>query len=97
MSHAWQARWQDCLLAESDACVELEGNIYFPADSIHPRYFINSRTTTTCPWKGTAHYYDIVVVDETNKDAAWYYPDPFSKATAIKHHIAFWKGVEVSA
>ena len=91
----WQARWQGVLLAESDACVELEGNIYFPPSAIHAGHFVNSPTTTTCPWKGVAHYYHLVVNGQTNPDAAWYYPAPKDAAEHIKDHIAFWEDVEV--
>lgn len=82
-------------MAESDACVELEGNIYFPPLAIHANYFINSPTTTTCPWKGVAHYYHLIVNGQINPDAAWYYPVPMDAAGQIKDHVAFWKGVEV--
>jgi uncharacterized protein (DUF427 family) len=90
-----EARWKQTLIAASDACVVVEGNQYFPAASVHADNLKPSATTTICPWKGTAHYYDVVVGDEVNKDAAWYYPEPKSAASEIKDRIAFWKGVEV--
>jgi len=91
-----KAIWNDVVLAESDTYEEVEGNIYFPPDSINKTYFKESDSQTTCPWKGIASYYDIVVKDQENKDAAWYYPDPKSKAENIKDHVAFWRGVNVS-
>ena len=90
-----EARWNDELIASSDACVVVEGNQYFPADAVKKANLRPSDTTTFCPWKGTAHYYDLVVADRTNKDAAWYYPEPKPAAEEIRNRIAFWKGVEV--
>jgi uncharacterized protein (DUF427 family) len=90
-----QARWKGAVIAESDRCVVVEGNQYFPVDAVHPVNLKPSATTTNCPWKGTAHYYDVVVGDAVNKDAAWYYPDPKPAAAEIKDRVAFWKGVEV--
>jgi uncharacterized protein (DUF427 family) len=90
-----KATWRGTTLAESDDTVVVEGNHYFPADSIKPEHFKESQTHTVCPWKGTASYYDVVVDDEVNKDAAWYYPDPKEAAANIKDHVAFWKGVVV--
>jgi len=74
----------------------VEGNIYFPPDTIKRAYFKPSDTHTICPWKGTASYYDLVVNGEVNKDAAWYYPEPKEAAKNIAGYIAFWKGVEVA-
>ncbi len=91
-----QAIWNGTILAESNDCVVIEGNHYFPPDAINHEYFIKSDKQTVCPWKGTASYYDITVNGETNYAAAWYYPDPKPKAAAIKNHIAFWQGVLVS-
>lgn len=92
-----KAIWKDTVLAESNDCVIVEGNHYFPPDSIKPEYFKKSDTHTVCFWKGRASYYDIVVDGEVNKDAAWYYPSPSSeRANNIKGHIAFWRGVEVT-
>ena len=75
----------------------VEGNHYFPRTSIQEQYLRKSENHTTCYWKGEASYYDIVVDDQINKDAAWYYPDPSDAAMQIKDYIAFWKGVRVSA
>ena len=92
-----EARWKDTLIAASDACVVVEGNPYFPVDAVKPEHLRSSSTTSVCPWKGTAHYYDVVVGDQVNRDAAWYYPEPKSAAAEIKDRVAFWKGVEVRA
>jgi uncharacterized protein (DUF427 family) len=73
----------------------VEGNQYFPAESIRKEFFQPSATHTVCPWKGTASYYDVVVEDKRNKDAAWYYLEPSPAAKQIKGHVAFWKGVKV--
>jgi uncharacterized protein (DUF427 family) len=90
-----KAMWRNVILAESNDTVVVEGNHYFPPDSIKKQYFKKSETHTTCPWKGLASYYHIDVDGEINKDAAWYYPDPKDAAKNIKNYIAFWKGVEV--
>ncbi len=91
-----KATWNGAVLAESDQTHVVEGNHYFPADSIAKQYFKPSDSTTECPWKGAASYYTIDVDGKTNEDAAWYYPDPKDAAKEIKDHVAFWKGVEVS-
>jgi len=90
-----KAIWENVILAESNATIVVEGNHYFPPDSINKHYFKDSNTQTTCPWKGLASYYNIVVDGKVNQDAAWYYPDPKSAAGNIKNYVAFWKGVEV--
>ena len=90
-----KATWNNATLAESGDTVVVEGNHYFPNDSIRREYFKASETHTVCPWKGEASYYDISVDGKTNKDAAWYYPDPKAGAANIKDRIAFWKGVAV--
>mgnify|MGYP006211854047 CR=1 FL=1 len=90
-----KAIWNDKVLAESDDTVVIEGNHYFPIDSINKDYFKESDTHTVCPWKGTASYYSLEVEGKTNKDAAWYYPHPSELAKAIKGRVAFWRGVEV--
>lgn len=92
-----KAIWNGAVLAESDQCEVVENNQYFPADSINKSYFEESSTHTGCPWKGTASYYNVVVDGQTNKDAAWYYPEPKDGAKNIKGYIAFWKGVKVEA
>ena len=91
-----KAKWNGKVIAESEATIIVEGNHYFPADSVNKDFLSSSKTHTVCPWKGTASYYDLVVNGQTNKDAAWYYPQPSEQAKNIKGYIAFWKGVEVS-
>jgi len=85
-------------LAESDKCIEVESNQYFPPDSIKKEFFKPSETKYQCQWKGEASYYNVEVDNEVNKDAAWYYPNPTPKADklGIKDYVAFWKGVEVT-
>lgn len=92
-----KATWNGTVLAESDRCEVVEGNQYFPPDSIHREYFKDSQTQTTCPWKGLASYYNIEVNGEVNKDAAWYYPIAKDAAKNIEGYTAFWKGVQVEA
>ncbi len=91
-----KATWNGTVLAESEQTEVVEGNHYFPPDSIRREHFRESSHTSVCAWKGTAQYYDVVVDDEVNPNAAWYYPEPKPEAQNIKDHIAFWKGVEVS-
>lgn len=90
-----RAIWNGAMLAESDRCEVVEGNQYFPAASVNRTYVRESTTHTTCPWKGVASYYDVVVDGQTNKDAAWYYPEPKDAARQIAGHVAFWRGVRV--
>lgn len=90
-----QARWKGRVIAESDRCVTVEGNRYFPPQDVHREYLQQSDTHTVCPWKGTASYYDVVVDGERNPDAAWYYPATKPEADAIRGYIAFWKGVQI--
>jgi uncharacterized protein (DUF427 family) len=90
-----RAVWNGAVLAESDHTVQVEGNEYFPPESVNMEHFAESSTTSRCPWKGLAHYYDVVVDGKTNSDAAWYYPQPSDAAQEIKDHFAFWNGVEV--
>jgi uncharacterized protein (DUF427 family) len=92
-----KASWNGTVLAESDRTVIVEGNHYFPRDSVHEAFFRPSDTHTVCPWKGTASYHNVEVNGESNADAAWYYPDPKPAAAQIKNHVAFWKGVLVEA
>lgn len=90
-----KAIWNGQVLAESNETVNIEGNAYFPADSINKEFFKESSTNTVCHWKGTASYYTIEVDGKENKDAAWYYPEVSELARAIKGHVAFWKGVQI--
>lgn len=91
-----KAEWDGATVAQSDETVVIEGNHYFPADAVNKNHLKPSTTTTTCPWKGTAHYYTVSVGGKDNPDTAWYYPDPKPAAAEIKDRIAFWKGVKVS-
>ena len=90
-----KATWNGAVLAESDRCEVVEGNQYFPPDSIRREYFRESSNHTTCPWKGVASYYDVVVDGQTNEDAAWYYPETKAAANNITGYVAFWHGVKV--
>lgn len=90
-----RALWNGKVIAESDDVVEVEGNLYFPAESIKKEFVSASEHHTVCGWKGTASYFDIVVDGKKNENAAWYYPDPKSAAANIRGRVAFWKGVKV--
>ena len=90
-----KAIWKGEIIGESESTVVVEGNHYFPPESVAKKHLRPSPTTTECSWKGTAHYYSIVVGGEENRDAAWYYPDPKEAAAEIKDHIAFWRGVDL--
>lgn len=90
-----KAIWEGTVLAESNKTIEIEGNQYFPPDSIKKEYFRPSETHTICPWKGTASYYHVDVNGKSNPDAAWFYPEPKSEAKKIKGYVAFWRGVKV--
>ena len=91
-----KAVWNGAVIAESDRTIKVEGNHYFPPESIRREYLVESRTHTRCPWKGLASYYDIVVDGKINRDGAWYYPDPSPAAAQIKDHIAYWHGVRIT-
>ncbi len=92
-----RATWNGATIAEADAddVRIVEGNVYFPPESVDKTYLRDSRTKTVCPWKGIASYYDVVVEGETNADAAWTYPSPRPEAAEIAGYVAFWKGVAV--
>ena len=90
-----KAVWNGQIVAESDKTVVVEGNHYFPPDSLNLEFLRDSNATTRCPWKGTASYYDVVVDDEVSRGGAWFYPDPSRAAKKIKDHVAFWRGVRV--
>lgn len=91
-----KAIWNDKTIADSDDTVVIEGNHYFPAESVHNEYLTPSDTHTSCPWKGEASYYNLLVDGAENKDAAWYYSEPKDAATEIAGRIAFWKGVQIT-
>ena len=90
-----KATWNGAVIAESDATVVVEGNHYFPPASLNRDHLRPSDHTTVCPWKGTAGYFDVVVGDEENPNAAWIYREPKEAAAEIRDHVAFWRGVEV--
>lgn len=92
-----KATWNGVVLAESDQTEIVEGNHYFPSESVKKEYLKSSDHHSVCPWKGTASYYSLEVNGEVNENAAWYYPDPSDAAKQIKDHVAFWKGVTVEA
>jgi uncharacterized protein (DUF427 family) len=92
-----RATWNGATIAESDDTVQVEGNHYFPLGAVQRQHLRESQTHSVCPWKGTASYFDVVVGDETNRDAAWYYPEPKAGAESVAGRVAFWKGVAVEA
>jgi uncharacterized protein (DUF427 family) len=97
MKATMKAIWNGVVIAESDQTIVVEGNHYFPPESVKREYLRESSTHTICSWKGTASYYTLEVNGKTNPDAAWYYPDPKPAASNIKGYIAFWRGVQVQA
>jgi uncharacterized protein (DUF427 family) len=92
-----RALWKSHVIAETKAFETVEGNVYFPPSSLDQSCFEPSDRTSVCPWKGTAHYYHVIVDGERNDNAAWFYPEPKEAAANIKDHVAFWKGVTVEA
>ncbi|MBN2487572.1 MAG: DUF427 domain-containing protein [Methanosarcinaceae archaeon] len=90
------AKWNGVVLADSDRTITIEGNLYFPPDSVKKEYLRETNTHSTCPWKGVATYYDVIVEGKINKEAAWLYPEPKPAAKEITNYVAFWKGVEVN-
>ena len=90
-----KAIWNGVVIAESDDTVVVEGNHYFPADTIKPGYLLPSNTKTMCSWKGQASYHTLFVDGNANPDAVWFYPEPMAAAAQIKGRLAFWKGVKV--
>ncbi|MGL5540129.1 MAG: DUF427 domain-containing protein [Erysipelotrichaceae bacterium] len=91
----YTAKWNGAIIAQSDATVMVEGNVYFPKADVNSAYLVESNTTSVCPWKGEAHYYSLSVNGSLNEDAAWYYPAPKSAAQHISGYVAFWKGVQI--
>ena len=91
-----KATWNGTIVADSDATRVIEGNHYFPPDSVKREYFKDSKTTSVCPWKGEASYYTLEIDGTENEDAAWHYPSPKEAAAKIKDYVAFWRGVEVT-
>jgi uncharacterized protein (DUF427 family) len=92
-----KAVWNGEVIADSDDTVIVEGNHYFPRESVRAEYLRDSDTHSVCPWKGTASYQSLEVNGQLNQDALWYYPEPKDAAKHVTDRVAFWKGVEVSA
>lgn len=92
-----RAIWNGTVLAESNNTIIVEGNHYFPVDSLNEAFFKSSDHHTVCPWKGTASYYTVEVDGQRNPNAAWYYPEPKPAARHVKDRVAFWRGVKVEA
>jgi uncharacterized protein (DUF427 family) len=90
------AKWNGQVIAKSDKTVEVEGNQYFPLESVNQEFLSDSEMSSSCPWKGQASYYNLEVDGQTNKDAVWIYREPKERAAQIAGHVAFWRGVEVS-
>jgi uncharacterized protein (DUF427 family) len=90
-----KAIWNGSVVAESSDTIEVEGNTYFPEAAVNHDFLRPSASTSTCPWKGTAHYFTLAVGGKENPDAAWYYPEPKAAAKQIKGRVAFWRGVAV--
>ena len=90
-----QATWNGQVVAESDDIVTVEGNAYFPADSLKPEFVKPSAHISVCPWKGTAQYHTLDVGGQQNPNAVWYYPAPKDAAASIRGRVAFWRGVSV--
>ncbi|MCY4070431.1 MAG: DUF427 domain-containing protein [Chloroflexi bacterium] len=90
-----KAIWNGKVIAESDKPLIVEGNLYFPRDTVHDEYLRESDSRTICPWKGEASYFHLAVDGKENQDAAWFYPEPTKAAQQIKDHVAFWRGVTI--
>lgn len=90
-----RAMWNGVVLAETPRTKVVEGNHYFPPESLNREYFTDSPSKSLCPWKGVARYYTVIVDGVPNPDAAWYYSHPTFLARRIKNHVAFWNGVTV--
>lgn len=90
-----KAIWHGVTLAESDDTVVVEGNHYFPASTLKREYVVGSNHRTSCPWKGMAHYYSLLVDGDLNPEAVWYYPQPYEAAAEIENRVAFWRGVQI--
>lgn len=91
-----KATWNNALIAESDDTVLVEGNYYFPESALKREFVTFSNHKSSCPWKGQASYYSLVVNGDLNTDAVWFYPEPKPEAEMVRDRVAFWKGVEVA-
>ncbi|MDE1155592.1 MAG: DUF427 domain-containing protein [Acidobacteriaceae bacterium] len=92
-----KAMWNGQTLAESERVETIDGTVYFPEESVNRAFLRSSSTSSSCPNKGRARYYTVLVDGQENPDAAWYYPDPKPAARSVKYHVAFWRGVEITA
>lgn len=92
-----KAVWNGQTLAESEVVKTIDGSVYFPEEAVNRAFLRSSSTSSSCPNKGRARYYTVLVDGQENPDAAWYYPDPKPAARTVKHHVAFWRGVEITA
>lgn len=91
-----KAVWNGEVIAESENTIIIEGNHYFPPESVHKEFLLPSGTQTTCPWKGVASYCSLIANNKINNDASWYYANPKPEANNIKGYFAFWNGVDIS-
>jgi len=91
-----KAIMNETTIAESSDTIVIENSHYFPPDSIKREFLRESTHRSTCPWKGEAHYYDVIVEGKESKNAAWYYPNPKEAAKEIAGYVAFWKRVQVT-
>jgi uncharacterized protein (DUF427 family) len=91
----YEAVWNGAIIAQSGDIIRVEGNAYFPRQAVGDVHLEESTTTSICPWKGRANYFNIVVDGQVNTDAAWHYPNPSVAAKKIKDRVAFWKGVKI--
>ena len=92
-----KATWNGAVIAQSDNTIMVEGNHYFPPESVNTALLASSDAATVCPWKGTAGYYDVVVDGNINQGAAWYYATPKPAASDLKNYVAFWRGVKITS
>ena len=91
-----KAKWNGAVIADTSNTVEVDGNHYFPAESLQQSFFSPNDQKTTCHWKGEASYYDITVNGQVNRGAAWFYPTPLPAAAELAGRVAFWRGVEIT-
>lgn len=90
-----KAIWNNTVIAESENTIVVEGNHYFPLDSVDASLLSSSELTSFCSWKGTANYYSVTVDGQVNENAAWFYASPMDKAKNIQNYVAFWRGIDV--
>lgn len=90
-----KAIWNEAILVDSDETITVDGDVYFPLESVNSLFLKKSSSTSICPRKGKALFFDVIVDEKMNRDAAWYYPEPETEYQQLKNRIAFWKGVEL--